>query len=55
MDEDTFMKMVERQYEIVKKERSKSQEDPKKAVPNGTVEPTNSFAQQNGQNEVRKD
>ncbi|XP_076273967.1 brahma associated protein 111kD isoform X1 [Rhynchophorus ferrugineus] len=49
VDEDTFMKMVERQYEILKKERMKIPEEPKKVAQNGTVELVNASVHQNGQ------
>lgn len=47
------MKLVDKQYELLKKERSKPQDDSKEPpVANGTTEPTNNFPQQNGQPEV---
>lgn len=53
VDEEAFMKLVDKQYELLKKERSKPQEDSKEPpVANGTTEPTNNFPQQNGQPEV---
>ncbi|XP_050303544.1 pre-mRNA 3' end processing protein WDR33-like isoform X2 [Anthonomus grandis grandis] len=55
VDEDTFIKMVEKQYDLLKKERTKgTHEEPKKPVLNGTAElsaSANAYAQQNGQAE----
>ncbi|CAH1124608.1 unnamed protein product [Ceutorhynchus assimilis] len=52
VDDDTFLKMVESQYDLLKKERTKGQEDPKKTAQNGTPESIPvSFTQQNGQTE----
>ncbi|KAL1506002.1 hypothetical protein ABEB36_005440 [Hypothenemus hampei] len=51
VDEETFMKMVERQYDILKKERMKPLEEPKKPLQNGTPEPPAAFGQPNGQAE----
>ncbi|XP_066151631.1 SWI/SNF-related matrix-associated actin-dependent regulator of chromatin subfamily E member 1 isoform X3 [Euwallacea fornicatus] len=52
VDEETFLNMVERQYEIVKKERTKPQDELKKPVVNGTgaISPA-PVVQQNGQAE----
>ncbi|CAH0561186.1 unnamed protein product [Brassicogethes aeneus] len=48
VDEDTFQKMVERQYENLTKEKNKTNEE-HKAKENGTVEPQNGQVQENGQ------
>lgn len=53
VDEEAFMKLVDKQYELLKKERCKPLDDSKEPpVTNGTTEPTNNFPQQNGQPEV---
>ncbi|XP_048518641.1 SWI/SNF-related matrix-associated actin-dependent regulator of chromatin subfamily E member 1 isoform X2 [Dendroctonus ponderosae] len=51
VDDDAFLKMVDRQYDILKKERTKSLEDSKKTATNGPVESSSSYAQ-NGQPEA---
>ncbi|CAH1281938.1 unnamed protein product [Diabrotica balteata] len=50
VDEDTFQKMVERQYDIIKRDKNKTQDDHKvKAEENGHV--TSPTTQENGSNQ----
>ncbi|XP_030745861.1 SWI/SNF-related matrix-associated actin-dependent regulator of chromatin subfamily E member 1 isoform X2 [Sitophilus oryzae] len=51
VDDDAFVKMVEKQYEVLKKERLKVQDEPKRPGQNGSAESISLMSQQNGHEE----
>ncbi|XP_060532119.1 SWI/SNF-related matrix-associated actin-dependent regulator of chromatin subfamily E member 1 isoform X2 [Cylas formicarius] len=51
VDEETFMKLVERQYDVLKKERLKSQDESKKIDENGTSDNSNASLTESGHNQ----
>lgn len=48
VDEDTFQKMVERQYEILKKERTKGQDDLKSKPEENGIQESGPHIHENG-------